>query len=379
MASADRGRRVVLTGNTCFKIANFRAGLIRALRAAGHEVLVLAPNDGHRAALEAMGCRVEHLPMDRNGTSPAREAALLWRMWRFLRRERPAIVFGYTIKNNIYGGIGCRWLGIPFVPNVTGLGPAFNGTGWLNRGVVALYRYAFARARTVFFQNGEDHATFLRAGLIEADRAQVLPGSGVDLDRFRAEPRRGRSGDTVFLLVSRLLWDKGVGLFAEAARILGRDHPGVRCQVLGAPDPDSRSGIDMAQIAAWQDEGLIEYLGEAADVRPAMEAADCVVLPTWYREGTPRVLLEAAAMARPVITTDTPGCRDVVAEGQSGFLCAPRDRDALVTAMRSFLALDDGARADMGLAARRRAEDRYDERIVIDAYLAQLQDTRDDR
>ena len=364
--------RVLLTGNTCFKIANFRAGLIRALLAKGHEVLVLAPADGYRAKLEAMGCRVEDLPMDRNGTAPVAEAALLWRIWRFMRRERPRIVLGYTIKNNIYAGICCRWLGIPFIPNVTGLGPAFNGTGWLNRSVVMLYRRAFARARIVFFQNPEDRAAFLRAGLVTAERTRLLPGSGVDLTRFTAQPMPDDPRQTTFLLVSRLLWDKGVGLFVEAARDLRTQYPDFRFQLLGPPDPDSRSGINIDDVTAWQRDGVIEYLGQTDDVGPALASADCVVLPTWYREGTPRVLLEAAAMGRPVITTDTPGCRDAVEHGRTGFLCAPRDLEALISAMHAFIALDQEERAAMGRAARELAEAAFDEHHVISAYLEQL-------
>ena len=274
--------RVVLTGNTCFKIANFRAGLINALLAKGCEVIVLAPIDDYTETLKAMGCRVEGLAMDRNGTSPARELALLRQIWYFLRCEKPDIVFSYTIKNNIYAGICCRWLRIPFIPNVTGLGPAFNGSGWLNRGVVALYRLAFAHARIVFFQNTDDRATFLKAGLVTSERTQLLPGSGVDLTRFTPQPVPQDRQKTTFLLVSRLLWDKGIGIFVEAARALRVKHPDIRFQILGPPDLDSRSGIDIDQITSWQDEGIVEYLGQTNDVRPDLAAADCLVLPTWY-------------------------------------------------------------------------------------------------
>jgi glycosyltransferase involved in cell wall biosynthesis len=369
--------RVVLTANTCFKVANFRASLINALLARDCEVIVLAPIDGYVETLKAMGCRVEGLEMDRNGTSPAREMALLRQIWYFLRREKPDIVFSFTIKNNIYAGICCRWLRIPFIPNVTGLGPAFNGSGWLNRGVVALYRLAFAQARTVFFQNLNDRATFLKAGLVTSKQTQILPGSGVDLARFTPQFAPYDPQKTTFLLVSRLLWDKGVGIFVEAARALRINHPDLRFQILGPPDPDSRSGIEIDQIKAWQDEGTIEYLGQTNDVRPALAAADCLVLPTWYREGTPRTLLEAAAMGIPVITTDTPGCRDVVEAGVTGFLCAPRDRNSLVTAMLSFRNLNDESRAAMRQSSRRRAETFFSEEIVITAYLQQLEEASD--
>lgn len=366
--------RVVLTGNTCFKIANFREGLIRALQADGCQPVVLAPSDGYREKLEAMGCQVYDLPMDRNGTALPAELALLWRIFAFLRRERPDMIFGYTIKNNIYAGLACRWLNIPFVPNVTGLGPAFNGSGVLNRIVRTLYRFAFARAEAVFFQNPDDRAIFLRAGLVDEARTRLLPGSGVDLARFAAQPMPD-DGDQVgvtFLLVARLLWDKGIGLYVEAARALRASHPQARFQLLGPLDPDSHSGITTEQIEAWKREGVIDYLGQTTDVRPYLAAADCIVLPSWYREGTPRVLLEAAAVGRPVITTNMPGCRDAVEHGRTGFMCAPQDLDALVAAMESFVVLPQEGRAAMGQAARARAEVEFDEHHVISAYLQLL-------
>ena len=364
----DAPRHIVLTGNTGFKIANFRAGLIRALIAQGHRVTVVAPPDGYFDPLKAMGCAVVPITMDRNGTSPLAEARLAAQILVVLRRLRPDMVFSYTIKNNIYAGLACRLLGIPFAPNVTGLGPAFNRKGLLNRVVRGLYRQAFRRARAVFFQNTEDRAVFLQAGLVDPQVARLLPGSGADLQRFNARPLPPETRGIVFLFVARLLWDKGLGVLAEAARDLRISHPHARIHVLGPLDPDSASAISAAQMQDWIAEGLFHWLGSTEDVRPMLEAAHCVVLPSYYREGTPRSLIEACAIGRPILTTDMPGCRDVVIPGETGFLCAPRDAGSLATAMRAFLALDPAQRAAMGAAARRLAETRYDEAIVIAAY-----------
>lgn len=364
--------RILLTGNTCFKIANFREGLVRSLISLGHDVIVLAPRDLTREKLVNMGCRVLDLSMERNGTSPLTEAALLLSIYRILRRERPDIVFGYTIKNNIYSGLACRWLAIPFVPNVTGLGPAFNDVGLFNRGIRLLYRVAFARARMVFFQNPEDQATFLWARLISADRSRLLSGSGVDLSRFAAFPLPVCDQEIVFLLVARLLWDKGVGLFVDAARVLRARYPSLRFRILGPIDSASRSGISHEKMQDWIDEGVIEYLGEASDVRPALEGTHCLVLPTWYREGTPRVLMEAAAIGRPAITTDTPGCRDAVIEGETGLLCAPRSLESLIAALEMFILMSPHARTEMAANAREHAEAEFDERRVIQAYISLL-------
>lgn len=364
--------KLLLTGNTCFKIANFREGLVRTLLAQGHEVLVLAPADAYRPKLEAMGCQVHDLPMDRNGTSPLAELRLLARIYGFLRHERPDFVFSYTIKNNIYSGLACRWLAIPFAPNVTGLGPAFNGVGLFNRGIRLLYRVAFARARMVFFQNTEDQATFLWARLISADRSRLLSGSGVDLSHFSASALPSCNQGIVFLLVARLLWDKGVGLFVDAARVLRARDPSLRFLILGPIDSASRSGVSYEKMQDWINEGDIEYLGEESDVRPALEGTHCLVLPTWYHEGMPRVLMEAAAIGRPAITTDTPGCRDAVIEGETGLLCAPRSLKSLIAALELFILMSPHARTEMAANAREHAEAEFDERRVVQAYISLL-------
>ena len=367
-ADAD-SLHILLTGNTTFIIANFRQGLIRELIRGGHRVSVLSPLDDYVPVVQALGCDHVALTMDRNGTSAIAEALLLLSMVRRLRTMRPHAVFSYTIKNNIYSGIACRMLGIPFVPNVTGLGPAFNKRGLLNATVRLLYAAAFSRAREVFFQNDDDLALFTDAGLCAASIARLLPGSGVDLDHFAARPLlEAPDGAIRFLLVSRMLWDKGVGHFIDAARAVRRNHPEARFQLLGPLDPDSRSGIAREQIDTWVAEGVAEYLGSTRDVRPFLEAAHCVVLPSYYREGTPRALLEACSMGRPIITTDMPGSRDVVAHGVNGLRIAPSDVGALTKACTWIVEASPDQRAEMGRASRRIAEDRFDERIVIDAY-----------
>lgn len=364
---------ILLTGNTSFKIANFRAGLIHALIADGHRISVLAPQDDHTPRLREMGCDFIPLDMDRNGTDPRAELRLMAAIGRVVRRLRPDFVFSYTIKNNIYTGLICRRHGIPFAPNVTGLGPAFNDAGLLNRVIRMLYRRAFRRARKVFFQNRDDRALFVRAGLVPEDQTRLLPGSGVDLTGFAAAPLPPDDNGIRFLLVARMLRDKGIAVFAEAARIARQTHPEVRCQLLGPVDADSRTGVPRAEIDGWVAAGDVEYLGSATDVRPYLRQAHCIVLPSYYREGTPRSLLEGAATGRPVITTDMPGCRDVVRGGANGFLVAPRDAADLARKLIDFATLPPARRAAMGQASRARMETEYDERIVIDAYRALLE------
>jgi len=366
--------RIVLTGNTSFKIANFRAGLISALHEDGHELIVVSPPDDYTEILQQMGCTTIALRMDRNGTNPLSEAMLMTAIYRQLAQLRPDYVFGYTIKNNIYAGMACRRLGIPFAPNVTGLGPAFNRRGLLNKVVRRLYLSAFRDAQMVFFQNKEDRQTFLEVGLVAPEFTRLLPGSGVDLERFKEMPLPS-SPPVRFLLIARMLRDKGVCQFADAAAQVRAEHPEAEFQLLGPLDHAAKSRIEMAEIDAWQSAGVLSYLGATTDVRPYIERADCVVLPSYYREGTPRSLLEAAAMGRPLITTNMPGCQDTLLDGVSGYLVRPQDSEDLAGAFKRFLALSPGDRQGMGKAGRALMEAQFSECIVIEAYRELLRDS----
>lgn len=362
--------KVLLTGNTAFKLANFREGLIRRLIADGHTVTALVPSDDYAPMLREMGCEVIDLEMNRKGISVLSELPLLLRVFRHLRDIRPDIIFGYTIKNNIYGALSARVLGIPFVPNVTGLGTAFEQPGLLNKTVIALYKTAFKRVPVVFFQNTHDQSLFLKAGIVRADQTELLPGSGVDLGAFDIRPLMGSDDAPQFTLIARMLRDKGIAEFVEASRMVAKDYPDATFALLGPLDPDSRIAITEDELRAYETDSPVTYLGKRTDVRPEIEAADCIVLPSYYKEGTPRVLLEAAAMGRPIITTDMPGCRDTVEHGETGLICEPRDSAALASAMKEIVALGKAGRKRFGQAARARCRDRFDEAIVINAYLA---------
>ena len=368
---------ILLTVNTAWNLLNFRRALLSALLADGHRLTVLAPPDGCGPELEAMGCRVVPLEVDRKGLSPLRDAGLMWRIRRVLRRDRPDLVLSFTIKNNIFGAFAARLTAVPFVPNVTGLGTAFLSGRALQTLVETLYRSAFARAPVVFFQNADDQALFLQRRLVKPDQARRLPGSGIDLDRFAATslPARAPGDGPVFLMIARVLRDKGAVEYAQAAQALKATHPRARVQLLGPMDAVNRSAIDPAEVARWQAEGWIEYLGETDDVRPYIAAADCVVLPS-YREGAPRTLLEAAAMARPLIATDVPGCRDMVEDGKTGFLCPVRDAAGLAQAMTRFSTLSRPEMAEMGAAGRAKIAREYDQALVIAAYRDLISETQ---
>lgn len=366
--------RILLLANSSFMLVNFRAGLIARLLKDGHELIAVAPRDSYSDRFVQWGVHFIDLPMNATGTSPLGELLLFTRVYHILRRERPDAVFGYTIKPNIYGALSARVNNVPFLPNVTGLGSVFDREGLVKTVVTQLYRLALRKCPRIFLQNPDDLALFIDNGLARDDQAFLLPGSGVDLSHFQATPLPGKGNRVTFLLVARMLREKGVEVFAQAAALLRAEYPNARFQLLGPIVEGKSASITRTEIDALIASGVVDYLGETQDVRPFIAASDCVVLPSFYREGTPRSLLEAGAMGRPIITTDMPGCRDVVSPGKSGYLVAPCDSLGLENAIRQFLSLPDDVRADMGSASRKWISERFDETIVIDAYRHALEE-----
>lgn len=357
---------IVISANTFWNIANFRTGLIGTLVGQGHRVLVAAP-DTDPIWTAARNVEAIELRVDRSGLNPFHDFKLFMNFVLLFWRSRPHFFLGFTPKPNCYGALAARLSGVKALPNVSGLGTAFINSGRLSALVGSLYRIAFARCQIVFFQNGEDRDLFVERRIVRPDQARLLPGSGVDLDRFA--PAAVEPGRRIrFLFVGRLLGDKGVREFVEAARLLRRDHPDWKFQLLGPIDEGNRSGVGRAELDAWTEEGAVEYLGRTDDVRPHIAASTAVVLPS-YREGLPRSLLEAAAMARPLIATDVPGNRRIVKHGTNGLLCAVRDPASLAEAMRTMGLMDAGKRVTMGKAGRAMVERDFDERLVIRAYL----------
>ncbi|MER9299913.1 glycosyltransferase family 4 protein [Mesorhizobium sp. M0621] len=365
--------KIIISINTSWNVVNFRKGLIEAMQSHGYDVVIAAPRDEYSSLISAMGCRHVELEMDNSGTSPLRDMVLLWRYWRLLRRERPLAFVGFTIKPNVFGSIAANLNGVPVINNISGLGTAFVRGGLLLRIAKALYRVALARSKMVFFQNDDDRTLFVDERLVRQEQTGLLPGSGIDLVRFALSSEApSRSDAIVFLLVARLLWDKGVGEFVEAARLVRQEMPGVRFQLLGFLDVENRTAVSWREVEQWVGEGLIEYLGSTDDVRPFLRAADCVVLPS-YREGTPRSLLEAAAMGKPLIATDVPGCREVVDHAVNGFLCKARDPDDLASKMIEFARMNGASRDRMGAQGRNKVERQFSETIVIDRYMQQIE------
>jgi glycosyltransferase involved in cell wall biosynthesis len=382
---------LVLTSNTAWNLAHFRAPLLQALAKRSFLLVALAPVDASVLRLQAMGCKVEPLPVPAHGRNPWADFLLFWNYLRLLRRHRPVALLSFTVKPNIYAGLAARLLGITQLGNISGLGTAFIQGGWLGQLVQGLYRLGLGRAKTVFFQNPDDRDFFLARRLVREDQAALLPGSGVNLEHFKPDEPASDAGPSisapprpfVFLFIGRLLGDKGLLELVQAVKLLAGQQAGSgeldqraatplpRLLILGPDGGTNPTAIAPTVLAQWRQDPQLELLGPADDVRPYIRRADCVVLPS-YREGTPRSLLEAAAMGKPLIATDVPGCRQVVQDGQNGYLCQAKDPIDLARAMWQLMQLSLEKRQAMGRASRKLAEDVFDENRVVQHYLDAL-------
>jgi glycosyltransferase involved in cell wall biosynthesis len=375
MASPADSKRFLLVAGYGESVVRFRGQLIRDLVRAGYEVHVAAPGLQADAALmtaiAGIGAVPHSITLARGGMSPVGDVWSFVELVRLIRSVRPFAFLGYTIKPIVYGGLAARVCNVPHrFALVTGLGQAFDPDqpGWLRCLVARLYRAALPGAEVVFFQNPDDERVFRQMGIVASHaRTVVVAGSGVDTDEYRQAPLPPRPA---FLLIARLIAAKGVREYVEAARRVRTSNPEVPFRLAGWID-QGRGAISEAELRSWQDEGTIEFLGRLADVRQALAAASVFVLPSYYGEGTPRVILEAMAMGRAIITADSPGCRETVREGVNGLLVPPRDAEALTAAMLRLV--EDAARvASMGEQSRARAVETYDVRRVNEAMLAAM-------
>jgi glycosyltransferase involved in cell wall biosynthesis len=375
--------KVLIALNSAWNLLNFREGLIKALVADGHDLVLAAPADENVQALEDMGTRFVSIPMSSHGMNPLSDLVLLGRYVKLLQREKPDAMLTFTAKPNIYGSLAARFLNVPVINNITGLGSVFIKDGWLALVLRALYRISLSKSHKVFFQNPNDLNLFLRCHLVNEKKTALVPGSGVNLKKFKPYPlpfiaengsrQPSANSQFVFLLVARMVKEKGIEEYVQAANLVKDEFPSVICALLGPIDSSNPSAILESQMNFWENNGAICYWGVSNDVRLQLKMADCIVLPS-YREGTPRSLLEAGAMSRPLIATDVPGCREVISDGVNGFICKPRSAHSLALAMKSIVAMSNTDLIRMGLASRELVETKFDEQIVIKKYFNSLEE-----
>lgn len=366
--------RVLVVGSHSQSLLNFRGELLREIVSRGHAVTAVGPDESTEtaSALREIGVEYRSAPLKRASISPLQDIAYALRLRHIISEVKPDLYLGYTIKPVVYGNIAARLGKVPHrCALITGLGSTFIADGLgravLRRGVILLYRLALSGADVVVFQNPDDRAEFLTRQLVKKEKTRVVAGSGVDLRAFESTPIP--TDPFVFLLVARLIREKGIGEFVEAARLLRSKYPAVRFQLVG-PIDENPSAISEAEVRAWEREGVIEYLGETSDVRPYLRRSTVFVLPS-YREGTPRTVLEAMATGRAIITTDVPGCRETVTDGKNGFLVPKGDHVALAESMERFLKNPE-LLIEMGQASLAMAQTKYDVRLVNSQMITHL-------
>ncbi len=371
--SLTRTRKTIaLVSNTAWYLYNLRLGVIHFLQSKGFEILAIAPNDDFMKLLEQENCKTVAIEMDRRGTNPLSDVALMFRLRNIYRTYKPDFIIHYTIKPNVYGSLAAKAARIPSIAVVSGLGYAFSGRGWLYQIATRLMKTAFAFAKEIWFVNKDDRELLLNANIVSEAKTVQLPGEGINTEKFAPIPKTVSSDKFVFLMSARLLWEKGVGVFVEAARQLKPKYPHAEFQLLGFLTDDETTGVTKAQVEKWEAEGIVKYLGTTSNVIPFLANADCILLPSFYREGVPRALLEPASMAKPIITTDNVGCRDVVEDGVTGFLVKPNNSADLADKMERMLNLSEAERREMGKKAREKVIREFDERLVLKEYDAML-------
>ncbi|MBC7390653.1 MAG: glycosyltransferase family 4 protein [Opitutaceae bacterium] len=362
--------RIAIVINTSWNIFNYRKGIIKALLNEGHEVIAIAPEDEYSIELQTLGCKFINLPMDNKGVNPYNDTILFFRFLRLYKNIRPQYVLHYTIKPNIYGSLACGLLSIKCISNVSGLGTVFIRQDWIFKIVQLLYKFAFTIPQRVFFQNIDDQNLFVELNILKPSKTGLIPGSGINTNEYLPEIYI-KHKPFKFLLIARLLKDKGIYEYAKASQILKEKGLDIECSLVGFYDRESEYNILKADLTYWIQNDYINFIGESKNITKNINQIDCVVLPS-YREGTPRSLLEAMALGKPIIATSVPGCKEVLIDGENGFFCEPKSAESLANAMIKMIGLSEDSLKEMGLKGRNIAVNKFDENIVIQSYLKEI-------
>ena len=369
-------KTVLLIANTTGCLINFRHGLIKQLLKEEYDVQTLAPFYSNEAYsknaaenLKTWGVLCNDIVVNSKGMNPIEDLKLVGKYVKEFKRIKPDIILSYTIKANIYGSVAARKVGIPIVTNITGLGNLYANPRLLTKVADLLYKWAFRKTQKVFFQNRDDMELFLSRKNLRKEQCGILPGSGINLELFKPEPMERNDNKLKFLVIARLIWDKGIKHYIEAIEILKPKYPNVEFQILGELGIDNPAAIPKELVDQWIDRKLINYLGTSSNVREQIKDVDCMILPSMYREGVPRTLIEGAAMGKPIITTDNVGCRDIVTHEYNGYLCKKGDTLDLAEKIERFINLTNAEREELGSNGRKKVIDEFDEEIVINKYM----------
>lgn len=367
---------IALLTNNDDDVYCFRKELIEGFIDEGYEMLISCPDGPKFELMRDIPFIYDNPDIDRRGTNPIADAKLMYHYWRLFRKHRPAVVLTYTAKPNVYASIAAHWMGIPVINNLTGLGSVVNESGLKKAFIMWLFKLAYQKSACMMFQNATNMQVAIDAGMVKGDY-KLIPGSGVNTDRYPLQPYPdGGDGKTgapvVFNYIGRVLKDKRVDDYIEAAKRIKRNYPQTEFNILGFIEP-TEMHYD-AELKQLGEQNIVLYRGSQKDVKPFVARAHCTIHPSTYGEGMSNVLLESASSGRFLITTDNPGCQETVEEGKTGFIYHGEDVDALVDAIKRFLALPNETRKKMGEAGRQRVKDNFSREIVVKAYKSKIKE-----
>ena len=364
-------KKIAFVGNTSFSMYNFRLGVMRHFMKE-YEVVVIAPEDEYSKFFEEEGIRYISIPMETRGTNIISDMRLMKTLYRCYKKEKFDLVFHYTIKPVIYGSIACRLLSIKCIAITTGLGVVFMKNNLMSKVVKVMYKIALRKVCEVWFLNHDDCDIFVNNKIVDRSRTYILNSEGVDMDHFSECDKKINDGKFHFLLFSRLIAEKGIREYGEVATRLKKKYSDMVFSLLGKVD--FGGNISMPVIEEWVKEGYIDYKGYSLEVRQYIADADCIVLPSYYREGVPRCLMEAMSMKKPIITTHSVGCIELIEDGVNGYMVEPRSSDDLMEKMERFYHLGEEERLAMGQAGHDIISRRFDEKIIISNYVQKIKD-----
>lgn len=359
--------KIIFSSNISWSIYNFRVPLLKALQKEGHQIYTVANKDEYSEKLINEGFNFEEIKSNNNATNPLEDLKAIYSYYKIYKKINPAVICHNAIKPNIYGSIAAGLLNIPVINNISGLGTLFIKKSFSTKIAKLLYKFSQKKAAKIFFQNNDDLNLFIQNKLIDKTKVQVIPGSGVNTQRFVPNVDINDGSDFQFLFIGRLLYDKGILEYIDAVKLLKEKYPKVKFNVLGPLYENNATAISKETLESWIQNKDIIYLGQTDRVEEVMKNADCIVLPS-YREGLSKVLIEASSMGLPIVTTNVPGCRDVVIDNETGFLCEVKNSEDLAAKMEKMLLLPYEKRKEMGFKARERAVTVFDEKIIIGHY-----------
>lgn len=367
-------KTITIIYNTSNFVYKTRMNLIKELQNCGYRIVVISPHDEYVEKLKQADIIHEHIDMSQYGMNPFKELKTTYKLYKLLRQYQPEYSLHYTIKPNIFGSIAALYANVAVINNIAGAGKAFSNEKSLFAKIISLlFKYALKQSKRVFFQNNDDMNLFLKMGIVNNEKAYRIPGSGVDLNKYHYV--KPNIDEITFLFIGRLLIAKGIEDYLAAAKNVLMTSQNVRFEIVGE-HTESKDFIEQEKLDKYiaENENIFYHGAVSPDIMPLIiQNATCIVLPSFYREGVPRSLLEAAAMGKPIITTNNVGCKEVVEHEKNGYKCNIKDVICLTNAMRTFIELDNTQKETMSKYGRKKVEKEFDEKIVLNAYLKEIE------